>query len=707
MVSETRQVAEVVESLNRKLLQMPVSEFAGHVKEGVSSAFGASRRAIRSMGQSVASTRAGQTIAKAAQTPVVKGARSVMGRAVRVGGKLAVPLMAADGSTMSKVFAGDPVGAVAGIVEGFADVGKGIVLPKSRQREELAELGSALWNNTGEVAEALWSSAKMTGQSVAVALTPDSLLEKKVRIGHTKKPLTDNGKPVIEDGEVQTRDAFYMAMQDKEDPSQLYFFEREGAEMTLAATFNIDKNGRILSEYNEYSNENMQKRTTTEYDSTSVTNLQNRYGIDVDDFSLKGTLRRMNPALRMADSIIGNSASTIGKPKKTVTEIVWDKNSPQWNKMEVVEDKDTKDIKLVFTRDFYTKQTEYPLYYKDGTKIAGDVVIEKATQTRTYFLTKEELFNLDETMESNPEQGKKDLAELLAKKDKEKQEHPDDTRICYDEFGENEVTYGRQFYKGNPAFKNVKMPEDGEFFNQYGCVLARTESYTDKTLTHGEEENDEEPLNFANASIGQGSQLAHDDSGRVIRGVLDYQHHQIKQEGVSADSAYDYMGEKAVFVHRKNENGQTEVAQMIRVNPNTGVIKEFDADGVFVDVHVPQSEKHDELALTIQSAVKVPGFNEKAAQDRLAAARKQKEEDSKNEEKSNQERLTAGKQEEEDIPTEIYEPEEVEIVSTQQEKKDENTSSNLLTALKGCATEHREENSSLDLTDNHAMEAQR
>ncbi len=669
-----------------EVLQLPVSRLPGLLREGVSSAMGASRQAVHALEQRVASTRAGQTIAKAAQTPVVKGARSVMGRAVGVGGKFAVPLIIADGNMWAKLAAGDVFGVGKDFVEGAWDLGKGIVLPESEQRKDLAKMWSEFKKNPGVVGEFLLDGAQMTGQSLLMAIAPD-IGDMKKRMGHIEKPVTDkNGKPVIKNGKVQTRDAFYVAMQDKKHPSQFYFFEREGAEMALAAAFNIDEKGRILSEYNEYSDENILKRTTTEYDSTSVTSLQKRYGIDVDDFSYKGTLRRMNPSLRMADSIIGNSASTIGKPKKIVIETVLDENSPQWNdklkcfrndKMEF----QNKDRELVCTRAICSRQTEYPIYFKDGTKIGKDIVIESTPQIRRYFFTEEEKAELYKIKEGgDPEKVTEALAKMLAKKDKEKQEHPDDTRICCDEIGENKITYGREFYKGNPALKNVKTPEDGEFFNRYGYVLARTESYADKTFAR--EERKKEPLNFANVSIGQGSQLAHDNSGRVIRGVLDYQHHQIKQEGVSADSAYDYMGEKAVFVHRKNENGQTEVAQMIRVNPNTGVIKEFDANGVFVDVHVPHSEKHDTLALTIQSAVKVPGFDEKAAQDRLAAARKQKEEDSKNEEKSNQERLTAGKQEE-------------------NTKNDKNP--NLLTALKGCATEHREETSSLDLTNGRSM----
>ena len=667
-VSKTRQV---VNSWN-ELLHMPVSRVHGRIREGVS-------LAIHSVGQGVASTRAGQTIAKAAQSSPVKMARGVL----RAGGKVFLPLMLADGTMSAKLGEGDVVGVGKDFAQAARDLYKAIV-SDGEERKEFGKLWSEIKEKPSLIGKALWDGAKMTGQSALMAVLPDAvgIGDMKCRMGHVEKPITDeNGKPVIKNGEVRMGDVFYVAMQDKKHPNQVYFYQRAGSEMDLSAIFDIDKNGRILSEYNVYGDENLEQRTKTEYDSTNVTSLKERYGIDLDDFSfIKGNLRRTNPAFRMLDSFIGDSASSIGKPAKIVTETFLDENSPQWSdklkrfqndKMEFQND----DTELVCTRTIHSKRTEYPFYYTDGIKIGSDVVIEKVTQTRRYFFTEKEKAELCKIKESgDPEKAMEALAKVLAKKDEEKKDNPD-SRMCQDAISDTAITYSREYYTGNPDLKHVKTPHDDEFFNQYDCVLAKKESYTDKEIARGDGEKEEtEPLNF-NISIGRGSQLAHDSNGHVIRGRLDYQHHQMKQEDVSTDSGYDYLGEKAVFVYRKNGNGQTEVAQMMRVNPNTGVIKEFDANGNFVDVHVPGSEKHDELALTIHSTVKVPGFNEETAKKRLAVKKQKKEEKTD---------LTATEN------TEISN----EAESTQEKTE---TKPNLLTALDRCATKPQEENHSLNL----------
>ena len=405
--------------------------------------------AFRVVKGSKAGQAVGNAVGKVVSNPAIRKAGQILGRAAKGLGPIGTLLLVTDGKLVTKFSKGRVVEAATDVVKSIKDI-------------KLTDF-KELWNVVKEHPKELWKTFcdgyKMSMESLGIDLMPERFADVKTRQGYVKKTLEDEyGRPIIKNGEVQTEDTFYIATQSKSNPNQISFLQRMETEKIPVGIFDLDK-GRVVAEYNEYSDENIRVRMRTEYDSTNVTTLEKRYGIGLSDFNRMSGLNFF-------------PQTPIGKPTKITTETNFDGNNP--NRDFGFNEEYTN---IWCEKEIRNVKTEYPVYFKDGTKMASDIVVKSTVQRKTYPITEQEREHLFEIYNRDPstlKPVKKAMLELIAKKDKEMQEHPD-VGLCQEDISEN-TTYGREHYKENPDLKNIKTPDDPEFINQYDRAWVKVES---------------------------------------------------------------------------------------------------------------------------------------------------------------------------------------------------------------------------------------
>ena len=588
------------------------------------------RNVTRAVASTKVATKVGQMAVKVVDSPALRAAG-------KFAGPLAFVAAAGDHRIMAAATNMDLTKVVKIAAEDVKDAAKGVynLATSSEAREKLADAASDMVENPGQAAEAVWDAVKDTaiGSGMSIAMTIGAG-DKKMRQGNVEIPVLDaNGNPVIEDGQVKTEDAYYMAVQ--ENPHEYSIAQRVGSKMIPVGIYETDEKGKVISSTINHDNSEtgIYSHEVTYYDDKPVTSLKKEFGVDESDFD--GSIvnkwakdfgnwggKLFGGDGKEGNKLFGVNDSTMGMPKKKVSSIVYTKPDPNQTVMDIRQHTDGQ-TEVVVRRLVRTEKTEYPNYYRDGVKNSVDVVAKNLYEERVYPLSEQEAERLA-SCKDNAEQQKM-IAQITAEIDEIREEEPN-KRICQVSSMEKNQYY-REVYDRNSALAGVVVP-GGVNINEHDAVLARVENYSDSKVFYRKgEQTVNTSLAGADITVGEFTQLDRDDKGKFVQNKLSFKNHKINGEKtVSADEEYDYLNEKAVFIHEKDENGEMKVAQMVRVNSNTGVIKRFDADGNMVDVCVPGSEEHDAIALMIDKDVKVPEFDGDKAKVRLAERKKEREE---------------------------------------------------------------------------------
>lgn len=593
---------------------------------------------------------------KAAGSVMRAGAKTA-GFGVGLLGKAATPLLLADSNLNTKLLQGDVLGAATDLGSAFAELGgyavQGVIHfdDVAQSVAQFCTSGHALKDTqafVGGMGQVLGTGVRHTTQGVHIsirnALGMDSYDETALKylpqaVGAVKRLKIDEQTGDIEqkNNQFQYEDVFYRLSLDK---NQINVYERDNLALKVdpegVKLITTDDGARITMQiqkkemFDANNNQIAFIEEVTKFDESKNSSLQERYGAKVG----KG-FKKLNPS--------------IGQEQEIITKINYVK--PDMDNFILFEQAGQTEIQII--TPVVQTTTSKPIYVA-GIKHKTEKKVETTYQKQSYALNEQEaqqiqhLLDACKTGEKTTDEAKQAVLALVADKDDIEHKRSFETKVSYS------ANYYSQKYQAL-RHRNKLSKND---INKYGLYIRKIEDFSNnKTFYYNEQGDlnvmaqygyDESGCNqFAFALVCKKTQGKENAPQQIVDGkgqLIDIASKEHLGTVKSVEAGGDQMAlsylkttvpgyegvkynyyekpntliqhskqlssarEDAVLIYDKRDN-QVIVSKMLRVNKETGVIKEFDENGCFKSLLMPDgSNRYINNAELAAVVVDVPHF---------------------------------------------------------------------------------------------------